>query len=266
LSFAASPVVDARVHEVVAPPSWARVDFISDLHLADDTPRTFDAWRSYLLNARADALVILGDLFEAWVGDDARFEGFEARGAAVLAEAARRRPVFFMVGNRDFLLGREMLDACGVQALPDPTVMCAFDQRTLLSHGDAWCLADVDYQQFRRQVRDPAWQAQVLARPLAERRVLARSIRSESERKAAEHQGEWADVDLTTALEWLRATDSTVLVHGHTHRPASETIAPGLMRHVLSDWEVDHATPARAQVLRWSAEGWARLSPVEAAG
>lgn len=252
------------VHEVVAPPAWRRIDFISDLHLAEDTPRTFAAWRNYLLNTRADAVFILGDLFEAWVGDDARFEGFEAIGAAVLSEAAARRPMSFMVGNRDFLLGRDMLDACGVQALPDPTVLCAFDDRTLLSHGDAWCLDDVEYQQFRRQVRDPAWQAQVLAKPLSERRVLARSIRSESERRTADHQGEWADVDAATALDWLRATRATTLVHGHTHRPASEVLAAGLTRHVLSDWELDHANVGRAQVLRWSADGWARLTPADA--
>jgi len=254
--------VGASPHEIVAPPAWRRIDFISDLHLADDTPRTFAVWRDYLLNTRADAVFILGDLFEAWVGDDARFEGFEATGAAVLTEGAARRPVAFMVGNRDFLLGCEMLDACGVEALPDPTVLCAFDQRTLLTHGDAWCLADADYQQFRRQVRDPAWRAQVLARPLAERRALARSIRSESERRAAEHQGEWADVDTPAALAALRCARATTLVHGHTHRPTTEPLAPGLVRHVLSDWELDHAE--RAEVLRWEDGIWARMTPTAA--
>jgi len=252
-------------HEVVAPPAWRRIDFISDLHLSDDTPRTFAAWRDYLLNTRADAVFILGDLFEAWVGDDARFDGFEATGTAVLTEAARRRHLAFMVGNRDFLLGAETLDACGVQALSDPTVLCAFEQRALLTHGDAWCIADVAYQRFRAQVRNPAWQAQVLTRPLAERRAIASGMRSESERMLAEHgAADAVDVDRATALEWLRATRSHTLVHGHTHRPATEPLAPGLTRHVLSDWELDHATSARAQVLRWSADGWARLGPAEA--
>ena len=250
------------MHEVVAPPAWRRVDFISDLHLADDTPRTVAAWRDYLLNTRADAVFILGDLFGAWVGDDARFEGFEATASAVLSEAAHLRPIAFMVGNRDFLLGAEMLAACGVTALPDPTVLCAFDQRAMLSHGDAWCLADTDYQQFRREVRDPAWQARILAKPLAERRALARSIRSESERKAAEHQGEWADVDGPTAIEALLSAHATALVHGHTHRPATEALAPTLARHVLSDWDLDHAD--RAQVLRWQDGLWARLAPAAA--
>ena len=254
--------MDASEHEVVAPPAWRRIDFISDLHLGDDTPSTFAAWSDYLLNTRADAVFILGDLFEAWVGDDARFEGFEATAAALLREAARRLPVAFMVGNRDFLLGAEMLAACGVQALHDPTVLCAFDQRAILSHGDAWCLADTDYQRFRTEVRDPAWRARILAKPLAERRALARNIRSESERKAAEHQGAWADVDAPTAIEALLLAHATTLVHGHTHRPATEALAPTLARHVLSDWDLDHAD--RAQVLRWRDGVWTRLTPADA--
>ena len=256
--------MSAPAPEIVAPPAWRRIDFISDLHLSEDTPRAFVAWRDYLLGTRADAVFILGDLFEAWIGDDARFEGFDAAGAAVLRDAAQRRPVAFMAGNRDFLLGREALDDCGVQLLDDPTVLCAFDQRTLLSHGDEWCIADTEYQQFRRMVRNPAWQAQVLAKPLAERRTLARSMRSESERKIAEHQSGWTDVDAATAIDWLHATRATTLVHGHTHRPATASLAPGLTRHVLSDWDVDHATPPRAQVLRWTDQGWVRLTLADA--
>lgn len=252
------------VREIAAPPSWRRVDFISDLHLAEDTPRAFDAWRDYLLHTSADSVFILGDLFEAWIGDDARHEGFEARGAAVLKSAAASRPLFFMVGNRDFLLGAEMLESCGVEGLPDPTVITAFGERVLLSHGDAWCLADLDYQQFRRQVRDPAWQARVLARPLAERRLMARSLRSESERKAAAHQGDWADVDTPTALHWMNRTLAPTLVHGHTHRPATEALAPGFVRHVLSDWDLDHGATARAEVLRWEPGRWSRLAPADA--
>lgn len=255
-------------HELVAPPTWRCIDFISDLHLADDTPRTFDAWRDYLLSTRADAVLILGDLFEAWVGDDARFavDGIEARGAVVLRAAVAQRDVAFMVGNRDFLLGHEMLAACGVMALPDPTVLAAFGARAVLTHGDAWCLADTAYQQFRRMVRDPAWQAGVLARPLAERRALARSIRSESERQGLELRGEWADVDPPTALEHLRAARAVTLVHGHTHRPETELLAVGLTRHVLSDWDLDHADALpRAEVLRWQATGWTRLTPAAAA-
>jgi UDP-2,3-diacylglucosamine hydrolase len=261
--------VDAPLHELTAPPAWRCIEFISDLHLAEDTPRGLEAWREYLLGTRADAIFILGDLFEAWVGDDARFEGFEAGATAVLREAAARRPIGFMVGNRDFLLGAEMLADCGVRALSDPTVLAAFGQRTLLAHGDAWCIADTEYQQFRRMVRNPAWQAQVLGLPLAERRARARSMRSESERKAAEHQGGYADVDHPIAIAQLNAARATTLVHGHTHRPATETLAPGLVRHVLSDWDLDHAEHAarapRAEVLRWRDGAWTRLAPADTA-
>ena len=259
-------MTDALVaREIAAPASWQRIDFISDLHLAAELPRTFDAWQAYLLKTAADAVFILGDLFEAWIGDDSRHDGFEARGAAVLTAAAARRPLHFMVGNRDFLLGDEMLAACGVRALADPTLLSAFGERTLLTHGDAWCLGDLDYQQFRRQVRNPAWQAQVLTRPLAERRLMARGLRSESERQAMQHEGEWFDVDAPTALRALADNRASTLVHGHTHRPGSEALAPGIVRHVLSDWDLDHGGTDRAEVLRWEAGNrWTRLAPQDA--
>jgi UDP-2,3-diacylglucosamine hydrolase len=150
---AALPIGSATV---VAPPDWRAIDFISDLHLTESTPKAFALWSDFLHESRADAIFILGDLFEAWVGDDSRLEGFEARGAATLASAAQRRPIYLMVGNRDFLLGAEMLAASGLKALEDPTLLCAFGDKVLLSHGDAMCLGDVPYQEFRRVVRDPS--------------------------------------------------------------------------------------------------------------
>ncbi|MEO7008041.1 MAG: UDP-2,3-diacylglucosamine diphosphatase, partial [Caldimonas sp.] len=247
----------------VAPASWRAIDFISDLHLADDTPKTFDVWAHYLRHTDADAVLILGDLFEVWVGDDARAEGFEARGAAVLADAASRRTIGFMVGNRDFLLGAAMLEACGVTALADPTVVSAFGERMVLSHGDALCVGDVAYQQFREIVRGAAWQRDFLARPMAERRALAREMRAESERRKGT-AGPWFDVDFATAIEALRSADSPALIHGHTHRPGSETLAPGYSRHVLTDWDFDHGSVPRAEVLRWRATGLTRITPDEA--
>jgi len=156
--------------EVEASAEWTTIEFISDLHLDESTPKTFDALRRYLKNTQADAVYILGDLFEVWVGDDSRHEGFEARCADLLSEAASRFKMGFMAGNRDFLVGVEMLKSCGLMALSDPTVMIAFDQRVMLTHGDALCISDVDYQRFRAQVRNPAWRENFLARPLAERR------------------------------------------------------------------------------------------------
>ena len=258
----------ALLHEpatVVAPATWQVIDFISDLHLTESTPRTYALWSDFLHGTRADAIFILGDLFEAWVGDDARFEGFEARGAATLASAARQRPIFFMVGNRDFLLGAEMLAACGMTALEDPTLLSAFGDKLLLSHGDALCLGDVPYLQLRRVVRDPAWQRQFLARPLPERRAMARALRDQSERhKSTLKPGEWIDVDLAAAAATLRSAGATTMIHGHTHRPGTEEIAPGFWRHVLSDWDFDGNGPERADVLRWQQDGLLRLSPSQA--
>jgi UDP-2,3-diacylglucosamine hydrolase len=247
-----------------APNDWQAIDFISDLHLAADTPRGFEAWSSYMRGTRADAVFILGDLFEVWVGDDSRFEGFEAQCAEVLREAAALRTVAFMVGNRDFLVGSDMLSACNVSALCDPTVATAFGERLLLTHGDALCIADIDYQTFRAMVRSTAWQASVLARPLAERRALAREVRHESERRHGTMLPEWLDLDPVASVEWMRAADAPVLVHGHTHRPADQLLQPGCTRHVLSDWDLDHAATPRAEVLRWSRDGLRRIAPQDA--
>jgi UDP-2,3-diacylglucosamine hydrolase len=252
--------------ELRADPAWRAIDFISDLHLSEDTPRTFEAWRRYLLGTAADAVLILGDLFEAWIGDDARHEGFEARCAAVLKQTAARRWIGFMHGNRDFMVGAALLGDCGVHALPDPTVIDAFGRRILATHGDALCLADTEYQAFRRVVRDPAWQAAQLARPLEQRRALARQMRERSEGMHAQRApADWVDVDADAAARWLAAARTDTMVHGHTHRPADERWPNGATRHVLSDWELDHgvSTP-RAQVLRWQRDGLRRIAPDEA--
>ena len=247
--------------EVVAPAQWRAIDFISDLHLAADTPRSFDAWSQYMLETRADAVFILGDLFELWIGDDSRFEGFDASCADVLTRAAGSRTVAFMVGNRDFMVGAEMLAACGVQPLADPSVVSAFGERVLLTHGDALCLADTDYQRFRATVRNPAWQAAALAKPLAERRTIARQYRHASEQRHGSMLPAAMDLDLRASVAWMNAAESPVLVHGHTHRPADQLMQPGRMRHVLSDWDLESSDAPRAEVLRWTADGMQRIHP-----
>lgn len=255
------------VHELSAPAEWSAIDFISDIHLASDMPRTFDAWAAYLLATPADAVFVLGDLFDAWVGDDARSEGFEAQCAAVLRQAARRRRVGFMVGNRDFLLGEAMLSDCALLGLPDPTVLQAFGARVLLTHGDALCLADTEYQRFRAMVRNPQWQAMALGLPLAERRRAAAQMRHASERRNAEGllPEAAADLSMDATIALLRAAQAPVLVHGHTHRPGSESIGDGLTRHVLMDWDLDHASRgARAEVLRLTSRGFERLPLADA--
>jgi UDP-2,3-diacylglucosamine hydrolase len=246
--------------ELQAPPFWKVIDFISDLHLCQETPRGFDRWSHYMRATPADAVIILGDLFEVWVGDDSRHAGFEARCAEVLSAATATRSVAFMVGNRDFLVGDAMLATCGVQSLVDPTVLIIGSERMLLSHGDSLCVDDVEYQHFRKMVRSAAWQREFLELPLSDRKLRARRMRDHSEqRKTSQPRQPWFDVDAATAVRWMQAAGTPVLIHGHTHRPASETIAPGFVRHVLSDWELDHAAVPRAEVLRWQPTGLTRL-------
>lgn len=254
------PAARPALQEVKAEPGWRCIDFISDLHLGADTPQTFEAWADYLRHTAADAVFILGDLFEVWVGDDARFDGFEARCAAVLKETSQHRSIGFMVGNRDFLVGAPMLQDCGVTGLPDPCVLSALGQRVLLTHGDELCLADTEYQRFRTLVRSAAWQAEFLAQPLEARRQFARDVRNQSEmrKKGMPSPSDWADVDAAAAIEWLRQANSPTLIHGHTHRPGTEPLGSGCVRHVLSDWDLDHP-PQRAEVLRLTDAGLARL-------
>jgi UDP-2,3-diacylglucosamine hydrolase len=248
--------------EFSAPTRWVSVDFISDLHLCEGMPRTFAAFADHLRNTSADAVFLLGDLFEIWVGDDARSRPFEARCVDALAEAASRRMLGLMVGNRDFLMGSAMLRACGALALPDPTVLTAWGQRVLLSHGDALCLEDLPYQAFRSEVRSPNWQQAFLCRPLEERLNLAAQMRRASEERRRFDGDAAGDVDTSEAVRWMHAMGTAELVHGHTHRPGSNTLAPGYKRHVLSDWDLD--TAQRAEVLRLSRDGFVRL-PLTAA-
>jgi UDP-2,3-diacylglucosamine hydrolase len=246
-------------YELPVPPAWQAIDFISDLHLCESMPRTFEAWASHLRHTPADAVFLLGDLFEVWVGDDMRSLPFERRCVDILAEAASRKQLAFMPGNRDFLVGTAMLRACGVMALPDPTVLCGWGQRVLLSHGDALCLDDGPYQAFRREVRSPQWQADFLAKPLGERLEVAREIRRVSASRSRFDGRSDADIDTAEAVHWLHAMGAAELVHGHTHRPGSQMLAPGFKRHVLSDWDLDGGQ--RAEVLRLGRDGFVRVAP-----
>lgn len=243
------------------------MDFVSDLHLSPDLPRTLAVFEAYLRHTHAGAVFILGDLFEAWVGDDASALPYERACVDMLAAAARRRPLHVMRGNRDFLLGDRFFAETGTIDLPDPVALHApgiADAPLLLTHGDALCLADVDYQRFRAQVRQPAWQAAFLAKPLAERQAIGAQMRAASRAHQQQHAPvTCADADPALAAEWLAAAGARTLVHGHTHRPQSEQRAEGWGRHVLSDWDCDRS-PARAEVLRWTPAGFARIAPAEA--
>lgn len=253
-----------RFSQLHAPAQWRAVDFISDLHLQTSHPATFAAFEAHLRHTPADAVMILGDLFEVWVGDDARHDPFERRVVEVLQRASAQRSLGFMPGNRDFLVGATLLQECGMTALADPTVFIAFGERVLLTHGDALCLEDEAYQRFRTEVRTESWRDAFLARPLAERRAIAERMREASRaHQAVQREELWADVDAATAVRWMRAAGTPVMVHGHTHRPADQDLAPGFSRKVLTDWECDRVPP-RAGVLRLSVRGFERVAPATA--
>lgn len=253
-----APIAASPWPVLQAPSSWRQVDFISDLHLQASEAATVQAWQDYMQSTRTDAVFILGDLFEVWVGDDVvgdaadpdHAAGFEVRCAQIIQAASRRLAVFFMHGNRDFLLGPAFARACGMTLLDDPTVLDFAGQRWLLSHGDALCLADTDYLQFRSEVRSAHWQQTFLAKPLAERQAIAGALRAQSETRK---RGvvTYADLDAEATCDWLHIAHASTLIHGHTHKPADHELVKGLRRIVLSDWDAT-ATPARTEVLRLS--------------
>ncbi|WP_374585046.1 UDP-2,3-diacylglucosamine diphosphatase [Ideonella dechloratans] len=248
-----------RCAELRLPADWRQAAFISDLHLSEDLPRTTAAFERLLETVQADALFILGDLFEYWVGDDMLALPFEARCAQALRAATRRLPIHVLRGNRDFLLGERFFAETGCRDLADPTVLrAAWGDSLLVTHGDALCIADTAYQQFRAQVRQPAWQAALLARPLEERVALARQMRAAS-RDGGRAAESYADADAPLCSQWLAAAGTPLMIHGHTHRPGRDTLPGGAVREVLCDWELDQAQP-RADMLVWSAEGLRRES------
>ena len=195
-----------------------------------------DGLRRVLADAGgADAIYILGDLAEVWVGDDDDSASANALREA-LGAAAARRPVFVMRGNRDFLLGDRFAADTGVALIPDPSVINVDGQRVLVAHGDAYCTRDVAYQRARAQLRSPQWRARVLAKPLAERRALAARLRAESAAAGANKAAHIMDVTPAAAAAALAAADAPLLVHGHTHRPAIHDLDGGRRRIVLGDW------------------------------
>lgn len=247
-----------RYAELHAPAHWRVVDFISDLHLQVSEPQTVRAWKDYLTQTHADAVFLLGDIFEVWVGDDG-VDGedddarFEHDCIELLHSVGQHCALYLMHGNRDFLLGSEAARRAACTLLDDPTVLIFGDRRWLLSHGDALCLDDREYLAFRAQVRTAAWQQAFLAQPLAQRRQIARGLRQQSEARKGSG-ADYADVDAPLARQWLQQAQATELIHGHTHKPADHALGGGLRRRVLSDWDMEAHTP-RAEVLRLQRTG-----------
>jgi len=213
--------------------------FISDLHLSEDRPEANERFFSLLENeARdAEALYILGDFFEYWIGDDDLAWPFNAVIAGSLRELSRGGVrVCFMHGNRDFLIGERFCAATGATLLEDPTVVEIDGERTLLMHGDTLCTDDLDYQNWRRTARSSAWQAAFLARSLDERRKAVGGMREKSKEVVAAKPAEIMDVNQDAVRQAMESHGVRRLIHGHTHRPGHHRVAGGGERWVLPDW------------------------------
>ncbi len=232
--------------------------FISDLHLDPARPEITRLFGEFVDGeARsADALYILGDLFEAWVGDDDPSEAGAFVADKLRSLAGAGVAVSFIRGNRDFLVGEGYARRAGMAILPDPAVVVLYGRPTLLMHGDLLCTDDVVYQQFRAQTRDPAWQAQFLAQPLAARLAFAEKARAASKARAGELRNAGTmetitDVTPRTVAETFKRYGIDTLIHGHTHRPAVHE-TDGRRRIVLGDWyeqgSVLRATPEGAEL------------------
>ena len=215
---------------------------MSDLHLQESHPRTADAFFRFLAAhaAHAEQLYLLGDIFEYWAGDDDLDAPLNRRVVAALrALADGGLQIFWMAGNRDFLVGDGFAAAAGLRLLDEPHVIAVGGQRIALVHGDAECTLDTKYMEFRAMVRDKRWQAQFLAMPLAQRKAIIAGLREGS--REAHTTKSYAIMDVTPhAIEAVfDATGADVLIHGHTHRPALH-IHDERRRYVLPDWELDN--------------------------
>ncbi len=235
--------------------------FISDLHLDASRPAITDLFLAFLRSEAlaAHALYILGDLFEAWIGDDTPSPAADAVAAALKEVSDAGVPVYFIRGNRDFLLGEQYAARAGMRILPDPSVIDLYGTPVLLQHGDLLCTDDLPYQQFRAQTRDPAFQAQFLAQPLAARIAFAQKARDASQSRQSEmKQGDRAQFETVTDVAPAEVEATFVrygvdtMIHGHTHRPAVHSLMAGgqaRTRIVLGDWY------EQGSVLRVTADG-----------
>ena len=220
--------------------------FISDIHLHETRPQITRAFFAFLHSLQdVEALYILGDFFDAWIGDDDDTP-LNAEVAAELHQLSQRGcQIFLMHGNRDFLLGEAFAAKAGATLLAESLVIDLYGQPTLLLHGDELCTGDRDYIAFRNQVRSPQWQAQILAQPLAARRLLAAQLREKSQAMNSLKAEDILDVTQDEVIRVMQSAGVTRLIHGHTHRPA---------RHAL---EIEGKTAERIVLGDWHVQDWA---------
>ena len=219
--------------------------FVSDVHLQQALPRTTAAFLAFLSKQapRAKHLYLLGDLFEYWAGDDDIGSDYNQQIVGAMRNAAAAGVnIFWIGGNRDFLVSIGFAASAGIALLPDPHVVELAGRRIVLTHGDAQCTDDLEYMAFRSQVRQEKWQRQFLAMPLAQRKAIIDGLRNSSREAQQGKSYEIMDVNRTAIAELFDSTSASIMVHGHTHRPGSHEYRNGTdkrVRHVLPDWDCD---------------------------
>jgi len=228
--------------------------FISDLHLEADRPDIADQFLRFLETEalNADALYILGDLFEFWIGDDDPNEHYAWVKQGLRKLTKKDIPVFFMHGNRDFMIGNDFATDTAITILADPHIVEIHGEKVLLSHGDIYCTDDVEYQAVRKMTRDPQWQAMMLTKSVEERQAFGEQARAASIAQRGNINEDITDVNQDAIESAFRDADVTLMLHGHTHRPAVHDLTidgQPTKRIVLGDW-FDHGS-----VVRWDADG-----------
>lgn len=220
--------------------------FISDLHLDPARPDVAQAFFRFMEDEapQAEALYILGDFFEAWIGDDLQHPFVDSVKQSLRTLTDKKTPVYLMHGNRDFLIGDQFCKETGCKLIEDPTLIELYGQKVLLMHGDTLCTQDIDYLAFRSMVRNTAWQKDFLSKSLQERLAIAESIRAASKEKTSELQYEIMDVTQSEVEKVMTQQNVQLMIHGHTHRPAVHQL------------EVNGKTAERVVLGDWHAVGW----------
>ena len=235
--------------------------FISDLHLHESRPQITRAFFHFLQTRaiHADALYILGDFFDAWIGDDDDSALAQDVANGLNQLHTQDVAIYFIHGNRDFLLGNDYADKAGMTLLPEQIVIDLYGTPTLLMHGDELCTGDSEYQQFRAMVRSAQWQQQILSQPLGARRALAAQLREKSQSMNSLKADDIMDVTLAEVIARMSTTGVTQLIHGHTHRPARHAMelnGKPAERIVLGDWHeygwCINATPDGLTLEHWA--------------
>jgi UDP-2,3-diacylglucosamine hydrolase len=231
------------------------VHFISDLHLNQDRPENTQRFLAYLesLDSNISDLYILGDLFDVWVGDDDPTPPNNEVRKQLKKVTTLGVNVFFMAGNRDFLIGEQFFNDTNIVCLEDESIIELFGVKTLLMHGDLLCTDDVEYQQFRQLTHNPLWQKEALSKSLEERLALAQHYRQESHLNKKEKSASIMDVNEDTVLKVFDKYNVRRLIHGHTHRPKIHTHTingESAKRFVLAEWD------SNGSVLDWGENGY----------